>query len=147
MTRISIIAAIGLRGQLAFDGVIPWDAPDDRKHFADRTHGSVMIAGERTYKQVINIFTPEVLKKTERELLCWSPKVGDPMIFMGRIRELFKDRYIWVIGGAYTYEAFYPCINHEIDVGIVGWDSDPAFDAQVTFFPIDLYGLRDRIKP
>ena len=46
------IVAIGERGQVGLNGQIPWDCPEDLKHFKETTMGGCLIMGRKTYESI-----------------------------------------------------------------------------------------------
>lgn len=139
--KVSVIAAIGRRGQLARDGSMPWHCSEDLKDFARATAGSIMIAGERTFKQIRPVMTDAYLDRTRRGLLGWSPRAGTPGELIAHLKDGNADR-VWIIGGAYTYRKFHRYVNHDIHINVLSYDNDPAEDDRHLFFPLKLYGVK-----
>lgn len=52
MMRISIIVARALNGVIGLDGGMPWDLPEDLRHFKRVTLGKAVIMGRRTYESI-----------------------------------------------------------------------------------------------
>jgi len=48
--NLTIIAAVSVNGVIGIDDAIPWQIPEDFKHFRKTTMGSVLIIGYNTYK-------------------------------------------------------------------------------------------------
>ena len=49
---ISVIVALGTRGQIGLDGGIPWDSSKDLQRFKWITIGSPVIMGRKTYESI-----------------------------------------------------------------------------------------------
>ena len=49
---IALIAAVARNGVIGADGRIPWDIPEDRKHFKELTMGHVLVMGRRTFEEI-----------------------------------------------------------------------------------------------
>lgn len=100
--EISLIAAVSHNGIIGIDGKIPWNIPEDLKHFKKLTMDSVIIMGRNTYESLkeplsgrINI----VVSKTLREI-----DVGIEVILVRSLREALElakgfHKHIWLIGG------------------------------------------------
>jgi dihydrofolate reductase len=98
MPDVRLIAAIGVRGQLGLDGVLPWGSDiGDLPWFRKQTMGGVVILGSRTYREVgpLQGRIPFIFK---RDL--------GPTNVIARCVDLWPGRTIWIAGGAKTYAAF-----------------------------------------
>jgi dihydrofolate reductase len=51
-SKIILIAAIGKNRELGKNGKIPWHIPEDLKHFKERTFGSPVIMGRKTFESI-----------------------------------------------------------------------------------------------
>lgn len=51
----SIIVAVDLEGGFGKDGKIPWNIPEDMKHFKEVTKGGVCVMGRRTYQDMLDM--------------------------------------------------------------------------------------------
>lgn len=49
---IALIAAVARNGVIGAGGRIPWDIPEDRKHFKELTMGHILVMGRRTYEEI-----------------------------------------------------------------------------------------------
>lgn len=49
---IAMIAAVARNGVIGAGGRIPWDIPEDRKHFKELTMGHVLVMGRHTYEEI-----------------------------------------------------------------------------------------------
>lgn len=55
-TPVSIIVAVDSGGGFGKDGKIPWNIPEDMKHFREKTKGGVCIMGRRTYEDMLRMW-------------------------------------------------------------------------------------------
>jgi dihydrofolate reductase len=117
---IGIIAAVSLNGVIGVDGKLPFDYPEDMKHFRKTTACSNIIMGRKTFESIgkplpkrRNIVISS--KKIEVEGIETFPSikaVADAGVFKDLMR--FKDAdgigttvitpNTWFIGGASIYE-------------------------------------------
>lgn len=102
------IVASDLQNGIAYQGKIPWNCPEDLKHFRETTTGHVVIMGRKTYESIgkpladrINI----VISSTEHASIdnliwCRTPEAA--------IEECKKyaDKKWFVIGGVQIYDWF-----------------------------------------
>lgn len=51
---ITLIAAIGLNGEIGFENKLLWSIPEDMKHFKAYTMGKVLIMGRKTFASIGN---------------------------------------------------------------------------------------------
>jgi len=136
---VSAIAAIGQRGQIGRNGVLPWHCRDDMIDFRNRTEGCAMLAGSATMRSLPQSFF-DSLPKTNRTLYEWRPAFGNSDDAIKHLRAM-SIRHVWIIGGAYTYLHFYKHINHLTCINRVSYDNDPAEDNLHTFFPCATFGI------
>ncbi len=52
--ELCLIAACGLRGELGFEGQLPWHQPSDLKFFSKMTKGFPIIMGRKTFESFPN---------------------------------------------------------------------------------------------
>lgn len=55
MRPVSIIVAVDNQGGFSKEGKIPWNLPEDLKHFRDTTIGHICIMGRKTYEDIVRI--------------------------------------------------------------------------------------------
>jgi dihydrofolate reductase len=56
MSPVSIIVAVDSAGGFGKNGKIPWNVPEDMKHFREKTKDSVCIMGRRTYEDMLEMW-------------------------------------------------------------------------------------------
>jgi len=140
---IALIAAVAANGAIGFKGGIPWDSPEDRLIFAQKTAGGVLVCGRYTAEQMCGVLG----KRPGRTLVGiqggeWYTK-DEPMgnygswwtnhgsYSLGAIAAHFPDRNIWICGGSRLYaEAMRHPLVTEMHLSFM--DCEPDADA---FFP------------
>lgn len=107
---IGMIAAVTQNGVIGVDNKLPFDYPEDMKHFRTTTAGSVVIMGRKTFEGIgrplpkrRNIVISRIAKglgtlPTEGIETANSLKSAIEMCSA-------ESRPIWLIGGSYVYEA------------------------------------------
>lgn len=105
---IGIIAAVTMNGIIGIDGKLPFDYPEDLKHFKKNTIDSVIVMGRKTFEGI-----GRPLPKREN-IVITSRKIEIPGItclpslqsVLDRESIILRDRpvNIWFIGGASIYE-------------------------------------------
>jgi len=65
MKQVSIIVAVDEEGGFGKNGKIPWDIPEDLKHFKRVTDGGICIMGRRTYEDMYNMYMERKKKQAE----------------------------------------------------------------------------------
>lgn len=141
MRTIAIIAAVAANGAIGFRGGIPWDSPEDRRIFADKTAGGVLVCGNATADELREACDKRINGRTivciaegkfwEASLLCnsgWIP-IGDYSI--EAIANHYPDRNVWICGGSRLYAE---AMRHSLvtEMHISHMDGYPDAD---TFFP------------
>lgn len=103
---IGIIAAVSVNGVIGVDGKIPWNYPEDMKHFRKTTADSVVIMGRKTFESI-----GRPLPKRRNIVIAnvnFAPPEGvetAPTFSRAIAKTINEDkRNIWFIGGASIYE-------------------------------------------
>ncbi|BCH33252.1 hypothetical protein MesoLjLc_51820 [Mesorhizobium sp. L-8-10] len=133
---VNLIAAVGRRGQIGRDGVLPWSRPDDLAWFQRQTMGGVIVFGHRTYHDLIkkpSRFLGRIVRNFERH--------HRPSSVIADLGRLYPGWPIWVAGGSATYRAFAPFVDGLKLISAIDYDNDPADDHRHVFFPFDAYGI------
>ena len=63
---LHIIAAVDKTSGFGFEGKIPWNFPEDFKHFQDTTKGHVCVMGRHTYTDMLEIAKARGRKKIKK---------------------------------------------------------------------------------
>lgn len=118
MPDVRAICAIGVRGQLGLNGVLPWEGCMEREfvadveRFFDITRGHVLIAGPKTIGAV-----PDFARK-DRTLEVIRSHM-DPEEVLAR----FSNRVVYVGGGPDVWDVYAPYIRHW-DINRLPYDGD-----------------------
>lgn len=110
---ISIIAAVDEERGIGEENKIPWDIPDDRKWFKEKTFRHVVIMGKNTYQSILDFLGKplpgriNIVVTSDRTL-----KDKDNLYFVEDIdsslslaTKLEKNGEIFFIGGAKIYNS------------------------------------------
>jgi dihydromethanopterin reductase len=107
MSIVRAICAIGQRGQLGLNGVLPWEGNSGREYIADVerffaiTEGHVIAAGPRTVSTI-----PDFVARTRTVFEIRSSM--SPQDVLGR----FPDRVVYIGGGPSVWDVYAPFISH-----------------------------------
>ena len=113
---IGIIAAVSVNGVIGVDGKIPWNYPEDMKHFRKTTADSVVIMGRKTFESIgrplpkrrnivianVNFVAPEGVEAAPTFARAMAKTINE------------NKRDIWLIGGASVYEMGLQCADRII---------------------------------
>jgi dihydrofolate reductase len=147
MSRIILIAAVSNNGVIGKDGKLPWELPEDLKHFMQTTRGHTVIMGRKTFESLnfvpLTKRTNVVVSSYEGPLtnkvfingvdgstkLIQCTDIDDAISTAVGLTDVDKD--IFIIGGASVYAATIDQADEvilskvEIDVeGDTFWDID-----------------------
>jgi dihydrofolate reductase len=129
---ISLVAAATENNVIGRDGGIPWNLPDDFKHFHDATLGHPIIMGRRTHESI-----GRVLPKRRNIIITrqagYAVDGCDVVHSIGDALALVADDpsgKICIIGGGDIYAAALPLAN-ELDLTRV----HATIDGGTAFFP------------
>lgn len=103
---IIIISAMTKAGMIGKGNALPWNIPDELKHFRRMTQGQTVIMGQRTFDSIgkplpnrHNIVLNPAITLIPGAYVCQS--IDQAL----EIAQSF-DKNIFIIGGAYTYAQF-----------------------------------------
>lgn len=132
---IAIIAALDENNAIGRQGGLPWDLPEDLKHFRRVTMGRPVIMGRRTWESIGRPLPG-------REVIVWTSRALDlPQgVHRAKTQEQALElayalsnhhREVIIAGGAGVYEAFLPLasIFHLTRVHATIPDADTFFPA------------------
>lgn len=106
---IGLVWAQADGGVIGADGGIPWDLPEDRKHFAAVTRGATVVMGRATWDSLPARYRP--LPGRRNLVLTRQPGWGSPGAEVAASLDEALDQALaggedlWVIGGAQVYAA------------------------------------------
>jgi dihydrofolate reductase len=133
---LSLIFAVARNGAIGKDGGLPWDYPEDRRHFSRTTRGHAVIMGRRTFYEVgepLPERTNIVVSKT------FEPRAG--VTIAASLDEALRIAYgvdpsPFVIGGVRLFTEAMPLATR---VYVTEVPDSPEAD---TFFHFDPSGFR-----
>lgn len=104
-----IIAAMSLDSVIGNQNRIPWDIPEDRKHFMDLTLGHPVIMGRKTFDSIIDLPPHTPLKQRTNIVISKNPRLYDDVVFCTSLDNAFKvaqefDDKAYIIGGGEIYK-------------------------------------------
>lgn len=100
---IRTIAAIDQKMGVATDKGIPWDLPDDKKYFRDKTAGSLIVMGYRVYQEREQPF-PD---RQNYVVIRPGTSLRNGFLAIIDIKDFIKSHQndnVWIIGGAAIYQ-------------------------------------------
>ena len=105
---VSLIWAQARDGVIGADGALPWHLPEDLKLFRERTTGSTVVMGRRTWESLPDRFRP--LPGRINVVLTSDPGwAADGARCAASVDEVLEENdSVWVIGGGAVYAAFLP---------------------------------------
>jgi dihydrofolate reductase len=106
--RICLIAAASENNVIGDHGKIPWDIPEDMKHFREITMGKPVIMGRKTYESIGHPLPkrPNIVITRQKGYVTTGAEVvgslGDALERAGSVEEVF------IIGGGEIYREALP---------------------------------------
>jgi dihydrofolate reductase len=109
MGKLTLIAAMSLNGVIGSDNAIPWNCPEDLKHFKDTTMGNVVIMGRKTFESLGSkplpgraniVITSKYIEGFQNNLYIVSD-IKATMTLANRLG--VPDKKIFIIGGGELY--------------------------------------------
>ena len=124
--KLSLIAALGRNRVIGHQGRIPWDLPEDMRHFMQRTTGHCVLMGRKTFDLL-----PEPLPDRRNVVLTHSPIEGVECYatLQEGLLAVANEPDVYVMGGGRIYEQ---TINIGDSMVLSHVDAEPDGD---TFFP------------
>lgn len=154
---VRIISAMTVDRVIGADGGMPWDVPEEYRHFVDSVRGGAVILGRTSYE----IFGPdldevEAIVLTHRDHAPPGAHKADSVVDAVRIaRELGRDP--WIAGGASVYRQAIPVADEmhlsivpgrfEGDVYFPAWDASEWTLAEERPQPRYLFRRYVRVRP
>lgn len=129
---IRAIVALDLNRGIAKDGKIPWDLPEDRQYFKEKTMGAVVLMGRGTYDTL-----PGPLPGRTNLVLTHTTSLRQGFIPVKDLAQALQQYpNLWIIGGAEIYAQALPFCEELFITHIPGnYDCDqffPDFQSQYT---------------
>lgn len=111
MTKIVAIAAMDEGRVIGIDNSIPWNLPEDMKHFSSLTSGHSVLMGRKTYFSLPKKFRPLPNRNNIVVTRYASSLESEPVEVVLNLEEYLegkknddKDESLWVIGGSEIYK-------------------------------------------
>ena len=106
--KISLIAAFAEERVIGKDGKIPWTLKEDLKHFRNKTEGSSVVMGRKTYESI-----GRPLPNRLNIVMTKNPKMLEGVKEVSNRREALEiassySNEVFIIGGEKIYEEFLP---------------------------------------
>ena len=142
----SLIAAIDSKSGIAKNGSIPWNCPEDLRHFKDMTTGHVVIMGRKTWESLPEKFRPlqnrinvvisaNGLLKTEHIQTYPNfvfSSIDHVIDHFSINKKQYANQKLFIIGGASIYNQFFKR-NLIADVHLTMINYDYACDQFIDF--------------
>lgn len=124
---VGLVWAQAANGVIGKDGTLPWQLPEDLKHFRALTQGATVLMGRRTWESLPPRFRP----LPGRRNLVLSHTRQEGVETFGDLAQALTavSGDVWVIGGAAVYRAALPVADR-----IVVTEIQESFDGD-TFAP------------
>ncbi|CAB4196561.1 FolA Dihydrofolate reductase [uncultured Caudovirales phage] len=105
---IGIIAAVSSNGVIGINDKIPWNYPEDMRHFKQMTENSVVIMGRKTFESIGRplpkrdniVITRSNLENSQVQ----TYRSVSQAVYMENKKLSENPKNIWFIGGASIYE-------------------------------------------
>ncbi len=106
--KISLIAAFAEERVIGKEGKIPWTLKEDLKHFRNKTEGSSVVMGRKTYESI-----GRPLPNRLNIVMTKNPKMLEGVKEVSNRREALEiassySNEVFIIGGEKIYEEFLP---------------------------------------
>ena len=104
---LSLIAAIAQNNCIGKDNQLPWNIPEDMKHFKDLTKGHVVLMGRNTWESIPKKFRPlpnrtNIVITRNKEYKV--PEGVEVYSSIEEVLEKHKGKLVFSIGGASIYK-------------------------------------------
>ncbi|PIZ95957.1 MAG: hypothetical protein COX80_02880 [Candidatus Magasanikbacteria bacterium CG_4_10_14_0_2_um_filter_33_14] len=104
---LSLIAAISENNCIGKDNSLPWNIPEDMKHFKDITTGHIVLMGRNTWESIPEKFRPLPNRKNiviTRDIKYMVPEGVEVYSSIDEALEKYKNENVFIIGGASIYK-------------------------------------------
>ncbi|MGH8687536.1 MAG: dihydrofolate reductase [Burkholderiales bacterium] len=131
-TRVYLVAAVSANGVIGANGKLPWQLPEDLRHFKSLTLGHPVIMGRRTWESLA-----QPLPGRENVVVTRTPGYEAPGAHVaasleGALALCAGEPVAFVIGGSELYAAALPIAD-----GLVLTEIHRAFEGDVRFPEFD----------
>lgn len=115
--QVNLIVAVDIQGGFAKQGKIPWNIPEDMKHFKQTTDGHICLMGRKTYQDIIDMRGDKVNNDILPNRKCYVLSNTLQEVQGGIVVKEFNEieftttrddinKQIFVIGGQKLYEQY-----------------------------------------
>lgn len=116
---IACIVAKSPQGVIGADGWMPWDLPEDLRHFKKTTLHQTLVMGRKTFEYIAKPLPNRKTFVISRNKNLSYPYPTDVVEVIDSIDELVEryrksDDWLYVCGGAAIYQLFLPYIDRFI---------------------------------
>ena len=105
---IGIIAAVSSNGAIGINGKIPWNYPEDMRHFKQMTENSIVIMGRKTFESIGRPLPKRdnivITRSNLENYTVQTYRSVSQAIYMENKKLAENPKNIWFIGGASIYE-------------------------------------------
>jgi dihydrofolate reductase len=114
-TGISIIVAASQNNVIGVDGKLPWNIPEDLKHFKNYTMGSAMVMGRKTFESLPGVLPGRIHIVLTRDKE-WKPSKPDSQVLVCHsltdlMSMIVNFPNLVVIGGGEIYQLLLPYVT------------------------------------
>lgn len=130
---INIIAAVAKNNVIGKGNDLPWDIPEDLKHFQTLTSGKTVLMGSNTFESIVKRLgrplpnRKNIVVTIQKEYQ--APEGVEVYYSLTEAIDALQNQEVWVIGGASIYKQM---IDVADKLYITHVDMEPEGD---TFFP------------
>lgn len=114
---INFIYARDRNHGIGFENKMPWYVPEDFRYFKSMTAGETVVMGRKTWDSL-----PIKPLPNRRNIVLSHDKRDDVEVIhsLDELRDLAKDRVVWVIGGASLFLQLYEEVDYVSESVIPG---------------------------
>jgi dihydrofolate reductase len=139
--KLILIAAVAKNGVIGNRGALPWDIPEDMKHFKDTTRGHTVVMGRKTYESLGH---PLPNRRNIVLSRSWQDAPVGACVYAeweDAAKTIARDEAVYIIGGSEIYSHFLPFADSIILTEIsASFDGDAVFPSfQKGVFSYDGY--------
>ena len=113
---ISLIAAVADNNVVGVKNKLPWDLPEDLKHFQNVTRGKTVLMGDRTFESIVSILGKPLPKRKNIVVTLnkgYVVPAGVEVRFdLFKALEEFKNEDLFVIGGPTIWKLALPKVDY-----------------------------------
>ena len=130
---ISLIVAVDKNGCIGLNGKMPWNIPEEMKHFREYTWGKSVLVGRKTFEGF-----KKPLENRYHYILSSKEFTGDNIEVVNNLDELIlkykkSDDELVVIGGSKVYNYFLEIVDKMV-ISVI----QDEFDGDTYFPPFDI---------